>query len=679
MNLMKLFNVNYLLQNLKKSKVVLSIFIGLIPILNTIILTMLLTSNNNYVLGFTEISIINLIGIYILPTIISICLFNYIYKKKSVDFINSMPISRKSIFVTNTILGIIIFILMLLINILLILVLSTIFNVNIPLMMLVDYFWFFLVVYIFTYSATNLAMTISGNAITQIVVTLLIVFLVPFTTSYTKMLYNENINTETLIECTTDNCIPDAYYCYDDLNCSINKELNRYNASLIPVKENNYTAPFGLLYGTLLGENNIINTTSVIKMIILSIIYTVLGYFLFLKRKMEISETSFKNIHIHNLVKSLTLIPIVAFSYLILREEQIIFTIFVLVIMLIYYFLYDLITKKSIQKILLSLLYFVSTIVILTITFFIINKEQDNNLILKDNDIKEVSINLNYYAGRYDNNKIYIDNKELITIITKEILNENNHNGQTNYLTTYLKTKDNKEYKVSIRVNNDIYDKIITLLSEEKEYINYYKNINIDEVYAVKIGNRIYSSKEGESYLKLINDSMKKLSLKEFLELQQKYNNISDDFYIKLYTYENHDKQELSINGYINYDLLNSIVNSNNSLLKDNLTTNIPNNYYLYYVNSYIENNYNFDYYVLRSAKEEIYNFITKDINNKVDMTKEYIALEINIDGIRYQYTTNNIDKIINILENKYNEVKDTPDYKDYINPYTKEEIEYYD
>ena len=51
-----------------------------------------------------------LLGTFILPIIISICLFNYIYKKKSVDFINSMPISRKSIFITNTILGIIIII-----------------------------------------------------------------------------------------------------------------------------------------------------------------------------------------------------------------------------------------------------------------------------------------------------------------------------------------------------------------------------------------------------------------------------------------------------------------------------------------------------------------------------------------------------------------------------------------
>lgn len=678
MNLMNLFNFNYLKQNLKKSKVVLSIFIGLIPILNTIILIMQLTTNKNYVLGFAEISIINLIGIYILPIIISICLFNYVYKKKTVDFINSMPISRKSIFITNTILGIIIFILMLLVNIILISILTTIFATTIPLAMLIDYFWFFLVVYIFCYTATNLAMTISGNAITQVVVTLLILFLVPFMTAYTTASYNESTNIENLIECTKEECLPDTYYCYDDLNCTLNKELNRYNAPLMLVKENNYTTPFGILYGGLFGENNLINTKSTIKMIILSIIYIIAGYHLFLKRKMEVSETSFRNIHIHNLVKSLTLVPMITISYLVLKEQEIIFTIFILVIILVYYFVYDLITRKNIQKIRLSLLYFVSTITILLIVFAYIDREKDNNNIIKYNDFKSVSINLNNNYT-YTDNKIYIDNKELISIIIKHLLNDPDYSSNNHYLKVYLKTNNNQEYTTTVNINDKIYNKIIDILSKEKEYLDYYKSIDTNKVYAVKIGNKIYSSKDGSSYLKLINESINKLSLKEFLELQKKYNYTSEDFNIILYTYENHDKQELSISGYIDYNLLNIIVNSNNKLLKDNITKDIPNNYYLYYDNSYIENEYKFDYYVLRMAKEELYNFILKDLNNEVDMKKEFITLDINLENNYYKFTTNNIDGLISILDKKYNEIKDTPDYQEYIKPNPKESVVYYD
>ena len=184
MNLMKNFNLNYLIQNIKKSKNVLAILTILIPILNTIILIMMLTSNRTHILSFSEISITNIIGIYILPIVISICLINYIYKRKSVDFINSMPLSRKSIFITNTILGIIIFTTMLLINTILTYTTCLIFKSPIPFMMLFDYFWFYLLVYIFAFTATNLSMTISGNAITQIVLTLLLFFLVPFMSFY---------------------------------------------------------------------------------------------------------------------------------------------------------------------------------------------------------------------------------------------------------------------------------------------------------------------------------------------------------------------------------------------------------------------------------------------------------------------------------------------------------------
>ena len=149
MNLMKLFNLNYLKQNFKKSKVILSIFIGLIPILNTIILIM--NFNSGYILGFSHVSIINFIGVYVLPIIISICLFNYIYKKNSVDFINSMPISRKSIFVTNTIFGLLIFLSMLIVNLLLMSALTFVFNIPIPFMMMIDYLWYWFIIYVFSF------------------------------------------------------------------------------------------------------------------------------------------------------------------------------------------------------------------------------------------------------------------------------------------------------------------------------------------------------------------------------------------------------------------------------------------------------------------------------------------------------------------------------------------------
>ena len=679
MNLMKLFNKNYLFQNLKKSKVVLSIFTCLIPILNTIILIMVLTNNTNYVLGFVDVASINLVGIYILPVIISICLFNYIYKAKSVDFINSMPISRKSIFVTNTILGILIFIVMLLVNIILISIVALIFNTTIPFMMLFDYFWYFGLVYIFVFSATNLAMTVSGNAITQIVLTLLIIFLVPFTHLYTNSIYEENDGNNVLLECKDEVCIPKSYYCYDDLECSLNKNLNRYEISVSKIKENNYTTPFGLLYGSLIGGGLSINKISIIKMVVLTLIYIGLGYVLFLRRKMEVNETSFKNMHIHNLVRSLTLVPIVALSYLIFRYESMIFNVFIVVVILIYYFVYDLITRKSITHIRMSLVYFVITLVLLTTVFSVIDQDSEEMKVIKYSDIKEVSLNIGNYSRRDLNNQIYLNNKELINLMVKEILNEKKNEKNTKHLVTYLKTKDNSVYRTYVEVSENNYNKLIDILSGEEEYINYYKNISFDDVYALKLGNRIYTGTEMEEYLSLIESSLKSLSLREFLELQQKYSGVSDDFCIELYAYEFHDKQPFYISGYINYDLLNAIINSNNALLSDNITNIIPNDYSVYYVNSYLNSDYNFDYFVMKSAKNELYNFILSEVGNEVDMKKEYISLEIYLDGYSYQFTTNNINKVIEILDNKYMEIKNSDEYLEYNDIQLKESVEYYD
>jgi len=671
MNLMKLFNLNYLKQNFKKSKVILSIFIGLIPILNTIILIMNFNNNYNSVFGFGEISIINFIGVYILPVIISICLFNYIYKKKSVDFINSMPISRKSIFVTNTIFGILIFLSMLIVNIILMLVLTLIFNIPIPFVMMVDYQWYWFIIYIFAFSATNLAMTVSGNAITQIIVTLLLVFLIPFTHLFTSALSDYDTINKTYLECDKEECIIENYYCYDDLECNINKNANIYKIDLEKKINYNYTSLFGFISTIFTGELEPFNIISIVKMIALSILYTILGYILFIKRKMEVSETSFKNIHIHNIVKSLTLVPIVAFSYIICKNQSIISILFVLVIILIYYFVYDLITKKSITNIKLSLIYFVSAISILTIFYSIveISSDKTDKNILKYSNIKEVAVDISYHSsGYYGSNmdKIYIDNKELINLVVKNSFNDYKDEDIKHYLNVYLKDKDNNEYSEYVSLNQEDYNKVIDIISENKEYVNYHKNINFDKVYAVKVGNNLYKKSESEAVLKLVKDTLSNLSLKELLELQKKYNSVSDNFYISLYTYENHDSQEFRVNGYINYSLLNSIVNSNNKVLKENIEIIIPDDYSIYYSDSYTNEEFKIDYYVLRNAKNDIYNFILKELDNTVDMKKEFVTLEVNFNSNFYLFTTNNIKEFKEILANTYEKIKDTEEYQDY-------------
>ena len=123
---------------------------------------------------------------------------------------------------------------------------------------------------------------------------------------------------------------------------------------------------------------------------------------------MEENETTFKNIHHHNIIKSLTLIPIASISYVILKESNIISSIFVVTIMLIYFLIYDLITKKSITNIRLTAIYFFITITIIVGTCYLIDTKTSNDLILDYKDIDSIAIKLNDNINSTDNKIIYI-------------------------------------------------------------------------------------------------------------------------------------------------------------------------------------------------------------------------------------------------------------------------------
>ena len=276
MNLTKLFNFKYLIQNIKKSKMALVLFFIIVPIFTS--LTIMTTKDR--ILDFSELAFVNILGMYIIPFIFSVCLFGYVYKKNSVDFMCSMPVSRKTIFVTNTIGGIGMIVLMQLITLILTLLIGVVTGATIFNAMVFDIFAYQTIAYIFVFTIANLAMSVSGNLLTQIVVTLLITFLIPFSTFF-------------VVAYTSNNEVT-IYNEYGNIGSEFFRIIN-------------YTAPRMLFNG----EYNY-SSISMCKMAILSIIYFALGLYLFKKRKMEIATESFENNRTHFLVKGLTLAPFVA-------------------------------------------------------------------------------------------------------------------------------------------------------------------------------------------------------------------------------------------------------------------------------------------------------------------------------------------------------------------------------
>lgn len=299
MNSTKLFNFGYLIENIKKSKTVIILAMLVVPFFTVL----QLVNTKEHIYSIDTLSIVNTIFLYFIPFILAAELYGYVFKKASVDFIASKPISKKSIFFTNFIGGIAIILLIQIITFICTqLVLSFKPDIIHFSAMSWDIFIYFLIGYIFVFTVSSLAMSVSGNVMTQLAMTMLIIFLPAVSYVF--------IAAETRII----DIWPDLY---------------------------TFTAP---LY--VLAKTATMFTPSIIKMIVLIIAYFTAGIMLFKKRKMEMAGESFMKDKAHIIVKTLTLAP---FSFIIIDMEDIRTTCIMLGIMFIYWFVYDLITNKKIK------------------------------------------------------------------------------------------------------------------------------------------------------------------------------------------------------------------------------------------------------------------------------------------------------------------------------------------
>lgn len=674
MNLKKLFNLEYLFQNVKKSKALLLTFILLVPILSSLLMILTaIDTKSTKIFTLGELSIIGIPLLFIVPILLSIALNGYVYKRKSVDFIGSMPINKSTIFITNTLGGAGILLLMFLINIILFGLISIIFsNIYIPFALLLDYFILWFISYTFVFTASNLAMSISGNMISQIVVSLLILFLVPYIHYYTISVSKIYGNNDSYwIQTTTENT-PIIHSCslvgyYDNSKCTINKKLNNYYSNFTKVEKNNYTMPFHLV--SMLFEpdtEEIYNSTSVRKMIILSIIYFILGLILFNNRKMEICETSFKNPHIHNIIKSLTLVPVVSILYLLTEGDSPMIFIFMLALIFIYSLIYDLITKRNLNNMKLSLIYFIISIIIIYGTSYIITTIQSKEKYLDSNDFISASIT-NYRDGNYNNelNNTYIKDKELINILVKNHLSTSNDEY---ILKANIKDKHNNIYSFKVNMNEEDYNKVIEILSNNKEYNKEFKRFIDKKVYAITIGHNTYSYHELKHIINYIKELFSNMTIEDYLTIDY---NKTDNFNIELYIYGHHNIVSYNINRNISNKLNEMILDIENNSFK-NAYRKIGESYYNI---SIPKLNGHDDIYIANQSQEQLLEFIDKNINDDINIDKDYIAISIYVGNSHYYFYTNKIEELNNLISERRNVLKDTIEYKKYFEQVNTKEL----
>lgn len=676
MNLIKSFNLKFFKENLRKSKGAIALMLLVAPVFTLLVTVLLFNNNNVNVPSKVSLFTIDYIGMYIIPVIMSSVLFGYVYKKKSVDFINSQPINRKTIFVTNTIGGIILITIIQAITAILLLICGAILpKVLIFPQMVLDIFIMMWISYVFVFLVTNLAMSMSGTFYTQIVLTMLIIFLLPF--------------------------------CYDvfiESGEGINSELvsSDYSYNIYVRSDNYYTLPYQAFHSIFFlntQEFDWFSAKSMSRMVILGIAYYFIGLHLFKNRKMENNEESFANEKIHILVKALTIFPMIIFLNLVNGEKE--FNIIAIAIIITYYFIYDFIVKRRL-KLKTSLIYLVLTMVLLQGICSTSEKIKKSMPLSKLNTENIASVKLqnfnyydysnNYYNGKNASLGGYIENKEFINLLLDSAYRayiedvgdytvDDKFAGDLNVLNSsadiskptmkntvnfeiMIKMKNGKVYDTNLDIYVEDFEKIKTELNKEEKFVQNIKD-RIIQNGVLTINNYMFVEGEEKKVIaKEIESKVNSMNLEELL--QENYTHKKS--YICKYYYEKHRLQGITIPAEISDEILKIVSKHTNKAVVEKIKKDLNKtyNYQVYSQNQNLNENLGetktYLYY-----SDDITKFILYNENENFDITKPYVVIDI--DG-RYnlQFYTNKVEEIENIINKaqEYEKSLDEENNKEY-------------
>ena len=640
MSLTKLFNKNYAIQNIKKSKGILIIMMLVIPVISLFIMYNLKSGYYNVPFEVGALASPNIIGMFIIPFILSNVLLGYVYKQKSVDFINSMPINKKNIFITNIITGSLYIIFLQAINLIVQGIFIVISHTTVVFPMILDIFLVMTIGYLFMYSISCLALSLSGNKFTQIVVVMLILFMIPFT----RIMIEENYH-DGDVDIISENGIVANYY---------QDYINQFDY---------YTTPICSSLLAISDGGTIYNAKSNMLTLALFLIYIIIGMKIFEKKKMENNGTSFSSKKVHLLVKVLTIYPMVFFiKYLFFRDGNFDFDnlpqlIFAIALIFIYYLVYDLITAKKI-KLLVNISSFIASIIILFAIVFFVNFTSEiiyDNEKIEINDIKTVSVNLKNEFGIEDEDTLIISNKDTVNFII------NNISTWTGYEKVYrlslvLELKNGRKEKIYCFMNSESYKKLIEMLKNDEKYLTRLKELYSLPVYSYFSTNDSYN---------LFIDLNKNNELRELINsnldyfIKEKLNNIDDDDLnkegIRLATYKNHKKYILTLNIY-NSDVLNSIIKLQNKgyvenfkeIIQNSLKSKTKISYYSYELTRWNGIEYEYADNTIGSGHDgEMTQYILNNSNQEIDLNKPYYKIVCYNNLVYY---TNDMEGIENIL-----------------------------
>lgn len=320
---------------------------------------------------------------YIMPIVMIFLLFNFMNIRKASDFYHSIPLSKTCVYLTYTVTALIWSIVTVVVSTLLS---FTIYALSLKTVINIEFVWptiiSSIILAMLIASIALLAKGLSGTIFTNIIITLIIMFL----PRVIILLYTTAVNDSVRITDVSFMSLTDIY-------------------------NNIIFAPFSITPAILEQKTlSIVNASTLWYSAILAIIYFVIGFFIHKFRKSESAGKSaaYKGVQpvVRILLGSIPLL-LISFNLACGLEVYTEFWLIGILVSLLAYFLYELITTKSAKKLLISIPFYL--IAILANAIFIIACVSERNFIL--NDIPEPSeissVSISYYRDYL--NSIYID------------------------------------------------------------------------------------------------------------------------------------------------------------------------------------------------------------------------------------------------------------------------------
>ncbi|MFR7820621.1 hypothetical protein [Candidatus Pseudoruminococcus sp.] len=535
---------------------------------------------------------------YLMPIVVVFVLFNFMNSRKASDFYHSIPLSKTCIYVTYTIVALLWSLAVILVSTFLSYIL---YSFAPEIIINSEFIWTtiissFILAMLIT-SITLVAKGLSGTLFTNIIITLIIMFL----PRIIILLYTSAVNAAVKITDVSFMSFADIYN----------------NIIFAPFTTNQF------MYGYIKQETlPISNASTLWYSAILAIIYFVIGFFINKFRKSESAGKSAAYKGVQPVVRILLgSIPLLLISTNLAcgLNVSVEFWFIGIVISLLAYFLYELITTKNAKKLLTAIPFYL--IAILVNAIFVVACVGEKNFILNDipepSEISSVSISNyidysnainiddNYY--KYKAEDVKFNDKELIDILqsslvdTVEKVKESNFDELTrdNYMPydVIIHCSSGRDIKRTIYVNINKYNgsskpSLDSYLYKNQEYMDILFSLPTDkELKSIKIdsSNMDFSKDElnelWKTYKEEFNSaSDKNKSILSYRDNSGNYDNIygiNNITNIKVtgYVGMNNFSQHYLVNANITPKTYSKLINKTMSkLIKDNIIDTVKKN-----------------------------------------------------------------------------------------------------